>query len=76
MERRVMVDLTPAQRQRCEKLAQHPWPTERLSVDEISQRLLLEHLLWAEGERAAGHDLGREIFNCKKQRAHTKEQGT
>ena len=51
MERRVMVDLTPAQRQRFEKLAQHPWPTERLSVDEISRRLLLEHLLWAEGER-------------------------
>ena len=32
-------------------LAQHLWPTERLTVDETSRRLLLEHLLSAESER-------------------------
>jgi hypothetical protein len=27
------------------------WPTEKLDIGEISRRLLLEHLLWAESER-------------------------
>ena len=36
---------------RCEKLGQCLWPTERLTVEEISRWLLLEHLLWAESER-------------------------
>ena len=46
-----MVRLTPAQALRCEKLATNLWPEERLSVGEISPRLLLEHLLWAESQR-------------------------
>jgi hypothetical protein len=36
---------------RCEKLATYLWPQEKLSVEEISRRLLLEHLLWQESER-------------------------
>jgi hypothetical protein len=46
-----MVRLTVAQAERCEKLATYLWPEEKLSVEEISRRLLLEHLLWAESER-------------------------
>jgi len=34
-----------AQVLRCEKLATYLWPEEKLSVEEISRRLLLEHLL-------------------------------
>ena len=52
MERRqIVLDLTPAQRRRCEKLGKCLWPTEELGVGEISRRLLLEYLLWAEPER-------------------------
>jgi hypothetical protein len=47
----VMVRLTAAQALRCEKLGEHLWLMEKLSVEEISQRLLLEHLLWAESQR-------------------------
>ena len=47
----VVVDLTAAPALRCEKLRECRWPTEKLSVEEISRRLLLEHLLWAESER-------------------------
>jgi hypothetical protein len=47
----VTVRLTVAQALRCEKLATHLWPEEKLSVEEISRRLLLEHLLWQESER-------------------------
>jgi hypothetical protein len=47
----IIVRLTPAQALRCEKLATYLWPTEKLEVSEISRRLLLEHLLWAESER-------------------------
>jgi hypothetical protein len=46
-----MVRLTVAQALRCEKLGTYLWPEERLSVEEISRCLLLEHLLWAESER-------------------------
>ena len=46
----VMVHLTAAQALRCEKLGECLWPTEKLSVEEISRRLLLEYLLWAESE--------------------------
>ena len=45
-----MVHLTAAQALRCEKLGEHLWPTRKLRVEEISRRLLLEHLLWAESE--------------------------
>ncbi len=48
---RVMVRLTVAQALRCEKLATYLWPQEKLSVEEISRRVLLRHLLWAESER-------------------------
>jgi hypothetical protein len=27
------------------------WPTEKLTVEEVCRRLLLEHLLWPESER-------------------------
>jgi len=47
----VVVRLTVAQTLRCEKLATYLWPQERLSVGEISRRLLLEPLLCAESER-------------------------
>jgi len=47
----IAVRLTAQQALRCEKLAGYLWPEEKLSVEEISRRLLLEHLLWAESER-------------------------
>jgi len=47
----VVVRLTVAQALRCEKLGTYLWPQEKLSVEEISWRLLLDHLLWAESER-------------------------
>jgi len=46
----ITLRLTVAQALRCEKLATYLWPEEKLSVEEISRRLLLEHLLWAESE--------------------------
>ena len=48
---RIMVRLTAAQALRCEKLGECLWPTEKLTVEEVSRRLLLEHLLWQESER-------------------------
>lgn len=47
----VVVRLTSAQALRCEKLATYLWPQEKLGVEEISRRLLLEHMLWVEPER-------------------------
>ena len=49
--KRVVVRLTVAQALGCEKLGECLWPGEELSAEEISRRLLLEHLLWAESER-------------------------
>jgi hypothetical protein len=46
-----VVRLTSAQALRCEKLATYLWPQEKLGVEEISRRLLLEHMLWVEPER-------------------------
>jgi len=43
----VVVRLTPAQTLRMERMGECLWPTERLDIGEISQRLLLEHLLYA-----------------------------
>jgi hypothetical protein len=43
-----MVRLTVAQARRTERLGL--WP-EKLGREEVSRRLLLEHLLWAESER-------------------------
>jgi hypothetical protein len=48
---RLMVRLTVAQALRCEKLGTYLWPQEKLTVEEISRRLVPEHLLWAESER-------------------------
>ena len=45
------VRLKVAQCLRLERMGECLWPTEKLSVGEISRRLLLEHLLWAESER-------------------------
>lgn len=47
----VVVRVTLAQALRMERIGECLWPTEKLSVGEISRRLLLEHLLWAESER-------------------------
>ena len=47
----IVVRLTMHQALRCEKLGQCLWPTGRLTVEGISRRLLLEHLLRAESER-------------------------
>jgi hypothetical protein len=47
----ITMRLTVAQALRCEKLASYLWPEEKLTVGEISRRLLLEHLLWQESER-------------------------
>lgn len=51
MRRQVVVRLTSAQALCCEKLAECLWPAEKLSVEQISRRLLREHLLWVESER-------------------------
>jgi hypothetical protein len=53
----VVVRLTVEQALRCEKLGSYLWPQEKLSVEEISRRLLLEHLLWAESE----HNLVEQV---------------
>jgi hypothetical protein len=47
----VVVRLTMHQALRMERMGECLWPTEKLTVAEISRRLLLEHLLWAESER-------------------------
>ena len=47
----VMVRPKSAQVLQVEKLGECLWPTEKLDIGEISRRLLLEHLLWAESER-------------------------
>ena len=52
MERQqVVVKLTQHQVLRCEKLGECLWPGEKLSVEEIGRRLLLEYLLGVESER-------------------------
>jgi hypothetical protein len=48
---RVELRLKTAQILRIERMGARLWPTEKLSAAEISRRLLLEHLLWAESER-------------------------
>ena len=47
----VVVRLTEHQALRCGKLGECLWPTEKLTVEVISWRLLLEHLPWAESEQ-------------------------
>jgi hypothetical protein len=47
----VTVRLTPAQALRMEKMSEALWPTEKLSAAEVTRRLALTQLLWAESER-------------------------
>jgi len=47
----VMVRLTPAQTLRMEPMGEALWPTEKLSAAEVTRRLALTQLLWAESER-------------------------
>ena len=64
----VTVRLTPAQPLRMERIGECLWPTEKLSVEEISRRLLLEHLrmermgqtLWP-GERLSAAEVTRRL---------------
>ena len=46
-----MVRLTPAQALRMERMGEALWPTEKLSAAEVTRRLALTQLLWAESER-------------------------
>ena len=48
--RQVVVKLTAYQALRTERLAESLWPEERLTISEISRRLLLEHLLFLEDQ--------------------------
>jgi hypothetical protein len=47
----VMARLTPAQTLRMERMGETLWPTEKLSAAEVTRRLTLTQLLWAESER-------------------------
>jgi hypothetical protein len=47
----VTVRLTPAQTLRMERIGECLWPTEKLSAGEVTRRLALTQLLWAESER-------------------------
>ena len=56
----VMVRLTPAQALRMERKGECLWPTEKLSAAEVTRRLALTQLLWAESERNMGEQV--QIF--------------
>jgi hypothetical protein len=47
----VTARLTSAQALRMERMGQTLWPSERLSAAEVTRRLALTQLLWAETER-------------------------
>jgi len=47
----VVLRLTPAQASRMECMGEALWPTEKLSAAEVTRRLTLTQLLWAESER-------------------------
>jgi len=47
----VVVRLTVAQALRMERIGECLWPTEKLSAAEVTRRLALSQLLWAESER-------------------------
>ena len=47
----VVVGLTPVQALRMERMGECLWPTEKLSAAEVTRRLALTQLLWAESER-------------------------
>jgi hypothetical protein len=45
-----MVRLTPPQALRMERMGEALWPSEKLSAAEVTRRLALTQLLWAENE--------------------------
>ena len=47
----MVVRLTPAQALGTERMGQALWPGEKLSAAEVTRRLALTQLLWAESER-------------------------
>jgi len=47
----VVMRLMPAQALRMERMGETLWPTEKLSAGEVTRRLALTQLLWAESER-------------------------
>jgi len=47
----VVARLTAAQALRLERMGEALWPTEKLSAAEVTRRLALTELLWAESER-------------------------
>ena len=47
----VLVRLTPAQALRMERMGEALWPSGKLSAAEVTRRLALTQLLWAESER-------------------------
>jgi len=47
----VTVRLTVAQALRMERMGETLWPGERLTAAEVTRRLALTQLLWAESER-------------------------
>jgi hypothetical protein len=46
-----VVRLTPGQALRVERMDEALWPTEKLNAAEVTWRLALTQLLWAESER-------------------------
>jgi len=46
----IVVRLTPAQTLRMERMDETLWPTEKLSAPEVTRRLALTQLRWAESE--------------------------
>ena len=57
MHRQVAITLTNQWAARTETPGARLGPTEKLSVEEIGRRLLLEHVLWAESERGMVEDM-------------------
>jgi hypothetical protein len=47
----VEVRLTPTQTIRMERMGETLWPAEKLSAADVTRRLALTQLLWAESER-------------------------
>jgi len=47
----LVVRLTPAQTLHMERIDECLWPTEKLSAAEVTRRLALTQLLWAESKR-------------------------
>jgi hypothetical protein len=59
----VVVRLKAAHGLRLERMGECLWPSEKLGIGEISRRLLLERLLWAESERNMVQSSGDFVSN-------------